>query len=77
MRGKMVLLIPDLNGKFVMETDASSIGLSAVLFQDTKFVGCISRCLSSAEKNYFITEKKVLTVLWAMENSNIICEVKI
>jgi hypothetical protein len=61
--GELNLLIPDTNGNFELETDASDIGFGAVLRQDSKPVSYISRCLTKAEKNYGITEKKVLVAL--------------
>ncbi|KAG0436935.1 Retrovirus-related Pol polyprotein from transposon 17.6 [Dictyocoela muelleri] len=61
------LCIPDLNKCFTLEADASDIGLSAVLKQDKKPIAYISRLLKGLEKNYTITEKEFLAIMWAME----------
>jgi hypothetical protein len=61
------LRIPDISKRFTLETDASNVGLGAVLLQEGKPVVFISRSLSKSEKNYSITEKESLACLWAME----------
>lgn len=54
-----------------MDSDASNLGLGAVLTQ--RFEGkeypvvVLSRKLKIAEKNYSISEKEILAALWAME----------
>ena len=59
--------IPDMNKRFTLEVDASDIGLGAILKQDSNPIAYVSRSLSSSERNYSITEREVLAVLWAME----------
>lgn len=61
------LRIPDPNGSFELESDASAIGLGAILRQDGINIAYISRSLTTAERNYGITERGVLAALWAME----------
>jgi hypothetical protein len=61
------LHIPDPNGSFILECDASNTGIGAVLYENENPVAFISRNLSSAEMNYSITEREVLAALWAME----------
>lgn len=65
-----VIARPNFNLPFVIQTDASNVGLGAVLSQtidDKKHVICFaSRSLSAAEKNYSTTEKECLTVIWAI-----------
>ncbi len=55
------LLVPNLNGFFKLETDASNVDIGGVP------VDYFLRILNSAEQNYGITEKEVLTSLWEME----------
>ena len=67
-----VLAFPDLERKFHLTTDASKIGLGAVLSQyddrgDEKVVGYASRLLNQAEKNYSATELECLAIVWACE----------
>jgi len=62
-----VLQIPDFSGEFVLVTDASDLGISAVLNQqvgtDLAPIAYYSRLLSPAERNYTIYEKECLAVL--------------
>ena len=56
---------------FVLETDTSIEGLGAVLSQSQEDsllhpVAFASRSLTSAERNYSITELETLTVVWAI-----------
>jgi hypothetical protein len=69
---KKKLTQPDFNKVFILETDASNIGLGAALSQifeeGQKPIAFASRTLSDAEKKYSITEKEMLGALWAMEH---------
>ena len=64
-----VLAFPDFSIPFILETDASLQGLGAVLAQQqsdklVRPIVCASQCLQSHERNYGITEVKVLGVMW-------------
>lgn len=61
------LNISDMKKSFGLETDASNIGLGAVLEQNMKHIAYISRTLSKAESYYSITEKETLAAIWGME----------
>jgi len=65
------LHLPDLNGQFIISTDASKVGLSAVLMQKkdgVRFpIWFASRCLKPAETRYSTPERECLAVIWAVE----------
>lgn len=61
---------------FKVQTDASDLGLSGILYQidekgDHKIISLISRCLAKAELNYTTTEKELLAIMYAMEKFRI------
>ncbi|GFW18660.1 retrovirus-related Pol polyprotein from transposon 297 [Trichonephila clavipes] len=53
-----VLKFPDFKKPFELFTDASSIGVEAVLNQEQRPVVFASRTLSAAERNYTVTERE-------------------
>jgi hypothetical protein len=67
MKKRIQLTIPNFEKHFVLETDASNIGIGACLMQEDKAIAYISRSLNGAEKRYSITEKEMLAAIWAME----------
>ncbi|MDO9013470.1 MAG: RNase H-like domain-containing protein [Polynucleobacter sp.] len=66
-----VLAFPDFNRHFKLDTDASGIGIGAILSQnidgEEKIITYLSRGLSIAEKNYTVTEQECLAVVWAVK----------
>ena len=67
---KPVLLLPRLDLPFVLQTDASSTGLGAVLlqeFEDSLRPVCFaSRKLLDREKRYSTIERECLAIVWAV-----------
>ncbi|GFS82540.1 retrovirus-related Pol polyprotein from transposon opus [Trichonephila clavipes] len=61
-----VLKFPDFKKPFELFTDASSIGVGVVLNQEQRPVVFSSRTLSAAERNYTVTERECLAVVWAL-----------
>ena len=60
------------DAQFILETDASSLGLGAILAQKQEDgqvhpVACASRTLSP-HKHYGITEMEILAVVWTAEH---------
>ena len=68
-----VLAYPNFEQEFLLETDASGIGLGAVLVQrqrdgTVRPVSFASRTLQNHEKNYGVTELEGLGVVWAVKH---------
>ena len=59
------------NAQFVVQTDASDTGVGAVLYQmiddDERVLEFASRTLCAAERNYRVTERECLAILWAIK----------
>ena len=77
LKGKLtqapVLSYPCFNKPFVLETDASGVGIGAVLSQlqdDVQLhpIAYASRALSPAESKYAVTELETLAVVWALSH---------
>ncbi|GFX12564.1 retrovirus-related Pol polyprotein from transposon 297 [Trichonephila clavipes] len=57
---------PKNNREFNLFTDASGVGIGAVLQQNQKLIAFASRTLNKAERNYTVTERECLAVIWAL-----------
>ncbi|GFU75484.1 retrovirus-related Pol polyprotein from transposon 297 [Trichonephila clavipes] len=57
---------PKNNREFNLFTDASGVGIGAVLQQNQKPIAFASRTLNKAERNYTVTERECLAVIWAL-----------
>ena len=73
LMGSPVLAYPKFDRYFVLETDASGIGLGAVLSKtpddgELHLLVFVSSVLSPCEINYGITELETLAVVWAMSH---------
>lgn len=66
---KLFHYIPGVTYK--LQTDASDLGISGVLYQtdqngDQRIIALVSRCLNSAEVNYTVTEKELLAIVYSI-----------
>lgn len=66
-----ILISPNFDEKFFIQTDASLVGVGAVLFQEQGGlehpIAYASRALSSAEQKYAATERELLAMMFAIE----------
>ena len=67
-----ILSYPLSDGKFILDTDASNVGLGAVLSQiqdgQEKVIGYFSKTLSKPERNYCVTRRELLAVIKSVEH---------
>ena len=65
-----ILILPDLNQIFYVQTDASGVGLGAVLLQERggllRPCQFISRKLLDRETRYSVIERECLAIVWAL-----------
>lgn len=65
-----ILALPDVDKGFHLRTDASNVGVGAVILQYEdgipKPIAYASRKLSNSEKNYSAIEKECLAMVWAI-----------
>jgi len=66
-----VLAMPADDGQYLLDTDASDLGLGAVLSQiqdgEERVIAYASRTLSKSEKNYETTRKELLAVIYGLK----------
>ncbi|GFY23855.1 retrovirus-related Pol polyprotein from transposon 17.6 [Trichonephila clavipes] len=61
-----ILQLPNFSEQFNLFTDASGVGIGAVLQQNQKPIAFASRILNKAERNYTVKERECLAVIWAL-----------
>ena len=76
---KPVLCIADPSKPYILYTDASDIALGAVLMQRDEDgqlhpIAYASKTLNDAQKNYTVTDRECLAIVWALEHFNTYCE---
>ncbi|GFW38828.1 retrovirus-related Pol polyprotein from transposon 297 [Trichonephila clavipes] len=61
-----VLQLPNFKEQLNLFTDASGVGIGAMLNQNHRPIAFASRTLNKAERNYTVTERECLAVIWAL-----------
>ena len=61
-----MLQVPDLQKPFVLHTDASSFAVGAVLEQEGKPVGFLSKMMSPTEQRYSVYDQELLALVTAL-----------
>ena len=64
-----VLVLPDMTKAFELKviSDASDVGVGAILLQNDRPVAYFSKKLNDAERNYSTTEKELAGVMYALK----------
>jgi len=66
-----ILKLPDLQKEFILQTDASNLGIGACLLQEYESfkhpVMYASRKLIGREQNYSVGEREALAIVWAVD----------
>ena len=72
-----ILGYPKDNGLYILDTDASDVGVGGVLSQiqndQEVVISYGSRTLSPQEKNYCVTRKELLAVVHHIKSLRVIC----
>jgi hypothetical protein len=65
-----ILSMPDFSLSFLVGTDASQLGVGAVLYQETgstrRYISFASQALNSAQRNYPATRRELLAIVFAL-----------
>jgi hypothetical protein len=67
MSSTPVLALPDFGKQFVLEIDASNLGVGVMLMQEGHPIAYLSQSLSHANQGYSTYEKECLAILFVVD----------
>lgn len=67
VKEKSTLIFPNWNKKFILQCDASDIGIGCILLQEDGVIGYYSKKLSGPELNYSIVEKELYSIIKGLD----------
>ena len=71
LSGPEIMAFPEKDGEYILDCDATDVGISGVLSQiqngEERVISYGSRTLSKAAKNYCLTEKELLAIWYFVE----------
>ncbi|KAG0420639.1 Transposon Tf2-6 polyprotein [Dictyocoela roeselum] len=68
IKSNQVLSHPNLNDEFLLEVDASKMGMGATLYQNHKIIGFYSSLFKNSELNYTNSEKEFYAIIKAVNH---------
>ncbi|KAF9758300.1 Transposon Ty3-G Gag-Pol polyprotein, partial [Nosema granulosis] len=68
IKRRTLLNYPDPKKPFTLTTDASDMGVGAVLSQENNLIGLYSRKLTPTEQRYTVMEKELLAIIKALQH---------
>jgi hypothetical protein len=67
-----ILAYPRPGGRFIVDTDASNVGIGGVLSQiqngEERMIAYCSKMLNKAERNYCVTRRELLAIVRTLEH---------
>jgi hypothetical protein len=74
-----VLAVADPNKNYILHTDASDHAMGAILQQedengDKHPIAYASKTFNDAQRNYSVTDREALAIVWALQHFNTYCE---